>query len=477
MTASRPRLTLTVLAASGIIVAILQTIVVPLLPSLPELTGSTPTDVSWLVTITLLTGAVCTPLLGRAGDMYGKRRVLLGVLGLLVIGSLLCAVSSHLAVLITGRALQGAALAVIPLSMSILRDELPPDRMIQSAAIMSATLGIGAAFGIPIAAAVVHYADWHTMFWVSAGLSLLFLVLIRLLVPESPVRAPGRFDIPGAIGLATFLICLLVAVSKGSSWGWTAPPTWGLLAAAVVVAPLWVWYELRTTAPLVDLRTSIRPAVLFTNLASLLIGFGFYANSLSTAQLVQEPTSTGYGLGLSVVASGLCLIPGGLAMALLSPVSGRISTRRGPRFTLILACVVMAFGYVIRVLTSENLWAIVAGALVVGAGTALAYSALPSLIMRAVPVSETASANGINTLMRSIGQAMCSAVVATILANVTMPIPGGTAPSLNAYLIVFTTAGGTAIVALLAALCIPRRPAPLSPESARSAPASLIMEG
>ncbi|GGN96404.1 MFS transporter [Actinoplanes lobatus] len=458
MTSLRPRLTLAVLAASAIIVAILQTIVVPLLPTLPKLTNSAPADVSWMVTVTLLTGAVFTPLLGRAGDMYGKRRVLLGVLGLLVAGSLLCAVSSHLAVLITGRALQGAALAVVPLGMSILRDELPPDRMISAAAIMSSTMGIGAAFGIPIAAAVVHFADWHTMFWVAAGLSLLFIVLIRLIVPESSVRTPGRFDIPGALGLTMVLVFLLTAVSKGAAWGWSAPRTWGLFAAAVLIAPLWGWFELRTRQPLVDLRTTVRPAVLFTNMASLLIGFAFYANTLSTAQLVQEPESTGYGLGLSVIVSGLCLIPGGLAMALLSPVSGRISTHRGPRFTLMLACVVMAAGYTVRIFTSETLWTIVAGTLFVGAGTALAYSALPSLIMMAVPVHETAAANGINTLMRSIGQAVCSAVVATILANLTMTVPGGgTAPSLNAYLVVFAVAALTAATALGATLLIPRR--------------------
>lgn len=457
METRRPRLVPAVLAASGIVVSIMQTIVVPLLPSLPRLTHSQPADVSWLVTITLLTGAVFTPLLGRAGDMFGKRRVLLSVLGLLVVGSVLCAVSSHLAVLIVGRALQGAALAVVPLGMSILRDELPPEKVISSAAVMSSTLGVGAAFGIPVAATVVQHADWHTMFWVSGGLSLILLILIRIVVPESPLRSPGRFDIPGAAGLTVILVSLLTAVSKGASWGWTSPLTLGLFATTVIVTPLWGWFELRTTDPLVDLRTSARPAVLFTNIASLLVGFAFYANSLSTAQLVQEPTSTGYGLGASLVVSGLCLIPGGLAMALLSPVSGRISQRRGPRFTLLLACVVMIAGYGTRVFTSHALWTIVLGTLFVGAGTALAYSALPSLIMQSVPVSETAAANGINTLMRSIGQATCSAVVATILANVTVAIPGGAAPSLNAYLIVFGTAGLTAAAALVIAIFIPVR--------------------
>lgn len=395
--------------------------------------------------------------------MYGKRRVLLIALSSMVIGSFLCAGSNDLTVLIVGRAFQGAAVAVVPLGISILRDELPPRRVIPSIAMMSSTLGVGAAFGIPAATLVVQYANWHTMFWITLGLGLLDIVLVLLIVPESAVRTSGRFDVIGAVGLSAFLVCLLLAVSKGNSWG-TAEIV-GLYVVAAAIVPLWGWYELRTTSPLVDLRVSARPAVLFTNLAALLIGFSFYANSLSTAQLVQEPTWTGYGLGESIVVSGLCLLPGGVAMVLLSPVSARISAARGPRFTLAIASVLMAAGYVVRLFTSGNVAGIVAGATVVSAGTAVAYSALPALIMHAVPVTETAAANGLNTLMRTIGSAICSTIVAIVLAGVTISRAGQVAPALSAYLIVFVIAGLAAVVAAGLVLLIPaRRPAPVPVE-------------
>ncbi|TDW15824.1 MFS transporter [Kribbella kalugense] len=453
--AAHPRLILAALAFCGVLVSISQTIVVPLLPLLPQITHSPASDVSWLITITLLTGAVFTPLLGRAGDMYGKRRVLLIALSSMVVGSFLCASSSDLTVLIVGRAFQGAAVAVIPLGISILRDELPPRRVIPSIAIMSSTLGIGAAFGIPAATLVVQYANWHTMFWINLGLGLLDVVLVLLIVPESPVRSRGRFDVVGALGLSAFLVSLLLAVSKTNAWG--AGRLVALYAVAVLLVPIWGWYELRIKSPLVDLRVSARPAVLFTNLGALLIGFAFYANSLSTAQLVQEPTWTGYGLGESIVVSGLCLLPGGVAMVLLSPVSARISNARGPRFTLAIASVLMAAGYVVRLFTSSNVAGIVVGATVVSAGTAVAYSALPALIMHAVPVTETAAANGLNTLMRTIGQAICSTIVATVLAGVTISRAGQTAPALSAYLIVFVIAGIAAVAAAGLVLLIPAR--------------------
>ncbi|HET6739991.1 MAG TPA: MFS transporter [Kribbella sp.] len=451
----RPRLILAALAFCGVLVSISQTIVVPLLPELPEITHSPASDVSWLITITLLTGAVFTPLLGRAGDMYGKRRVLLIALSSMIVGSLLCAISSNLTVLIVGRAFQGAAVAVVPLGISILRDELPQHRVIPSIAIMSSTLGIGAAFGIPAATLVVEYANWHTMFWINLGLGVLDIVLVLLIVPESAVRSSGRFDFVGALGLSAFLVCLLLAVSKSNAW--SAPKLIGLYAVALLLVPFWGWYELRTKSPLVDLRVSARPGVLFTNLGALLIGFAFYANSLSTAQLVQEPTWTGYGLGKSIVVSGLCLLPGGVAMVLLSPVSARISGVRGPRFTLAIASVIMAAGYVVRLFTSSNVAGIVVGATVVSAGTAIAYSALPALILHAVPVTETAAANGLNTLMRTIGQAICSTIVATVLANVTIAQAGKVAPALSAYLTVFVIAGVAAVVAAGLVLLIPVR--------------------
>ncbi|MFB7184199.1 MFS transporter [Streptomyces sp. NPDC056230] len=469
--APHPRFAVGVLAFCGVVVAVMQTIVVPLLPHIPALTGASPAAASWLVTVTLLTGAVFTPVLGRVGDMYGKRRVLVASLMVLVLGSVLCAVSSHIGVLIAGRALQGAALAVAPLGISILRDELPPERVLSAVALMSSTLGIGAAIGLPVAALVVENFDWHTMFWVSGAIGVLDILLVLWCVPESPIRTRGRFDVVGALGLSGTLVCLLLAVTQGADWGWTSARTVSLLVAAVVLAPVWGAYELRVATPMVDLRVSARPAVLLTNVAALLIGFAFYANSLVTAQMVQEPKATGYGLGASLVVSGLCLLPGGVMMVALSPVSARISAKYGPKISLAVAAGVIAAGYVVRYFTSHSLWSIIAGATVVASGTAIAYSALPALVMRGVPVSETGAANGLNTLMRSVGQAFCSATVAAVLANLTFLAGGRTAPTLHAYQVVFLIAAGAALAALLVTLFLPgaRRSATGTVEGSRDA--------
>ncbi|MDI2131054.1 MFS transporter [Yinghuangia seranimata] len=465
--AIRSRGVVPVLAFGGIVTTLVQTAVVPLLPELPRLTGSAPVDVGWVVTITLLAAAVATPLLGRAGDMYGKRRVLLLSLAALTLGSLLCGLTSDLAWLIVGRGLQGVGAAVIPLAISILRDLLPPERTGSAVALMSSTVGIGAAFGLPLAALLVQYADWHAMFWATTGLGALVFVLAWRFVDEVPGRSPGRFDIPGALGLAAGMVCLLLAVSKGGDWGWADTRTLGLAGAGLVVLAAWGRYQWGAALPLVDLRLAARPAVLLPHVAALLAGFAFYANSLVTAQLVQAPEATGYGLGLSVVAAGLCLLPAGVIMTLCAPVSARISAARGAKVTLAIGAAVIALGYVVRIADSRELWAVIAGAAVVSLGTALAYSALPMLVMRAVPIEQTAAANGLNVLMRTIGQALCSAAVASVLASHTRAFGEGvTAPTLDGYRIAFVLAGAVALLACAAACFIPRHARqPRTPES------------
>ncbi|MFF3147267.1 MFS transporter, partial [Streptomyces sp. NPDC057927] len=247
-----------VLAFAGIVVSLMQTLVIPIVPELPKLLGASASNTAWAVTATLLAAAVATPVVGRLGDMFGKRRMLLVSIVLLISGSVVCALSDSLIPMIAGRALQGLAAAVVPLGISIMRDVLPSERLAGSTALMSASLGVGGALGLPSAAFIADNFDWHILFWTSAALGAVALVLVLVLVPESKVRTGGRFDLLGSVGMAVGLVSLLLAVSKGADWGWGSATTLGLLAVAVVVLSAWGVYELRIAKPLVDLRTTAR---------------------------------------------------------------------------------------------------------------------------------------------------------------------------------------------------------------------------
>ena len=458
--AASPTRIVAVLAFAGIVVSLMQSLVIPLVPQLPQLLDASAADTTWAITATLLAGAVAVPTVGRLGDMYGKRRMLLLSIVLLVAGSVVGALATSLVPMIVARTLQGLAAGVIPLGISIMRDELPAERLGGATALMSASLGVGGALGLPVAALIADNADWHVLFWAAAVLGTIALLLVTTLVPESAVRAGGRFDLVGAAGISAGLIMLLLAVSKGADWGWTSPLTLGLGLGAVVVFVAWGAYESRTPGPLVDLRTLVRRQVLLTNVASLLFGFAMFAMSLVFPQVIQLPVETGYGLGQSLLVVGLVMAPSGLVMMAVAPLSARISATAGPKWSLMLGALLVAVGYGIGIVVLDEVWQLVVISVVVGAGIGVAYGAMPSLVMGAVKASETASANSLNTLMRSIGTSLSSAVAGVVLAQLTLDLGGLAVPSEDAFRLVMGVGAAAALAALLVAAFLPRYRAP-----------------
>lgn len=453
----RQREIVAVFAAAGIVASLMQTLIVPLLGQLPQMVHSSAANASWTVTATLLTAAVTMPVSGRLGDMYGKRRMLLYSSAALTAGSAICAVADSLPVMITGRVLQGAGGGMVSLGISALRDVLPPHRLGSGIALISSSLGIGGALGLPIAAAVAEYADWRILFWGTAALSALVGVLIWRLVPATSTATGGRFDIVGALGLGAGLVCLMLGVSKGTDWGWTNGLTLGVLGASLGLLLVWGWWELRIGEPLVDLRVTARPQVLLTNTASIVIGFAMYAQFLIVPQLRQLPLETGHGLGQSMLTAGLWLAPGGLIMMAISPLGARLSAVSSPKVTLSVGALVISAGYGISLPFLDSSWGLLAVTCVVSLGVSLAYGAMPALIMAAVPQYETASANGLNTLMRAIGTSVGAAVTAVVLAQMSTPFGGEAVPTESGFRTGMLIACGVALLASAVALTIPLR--------------------
>ena len=448
--------TITVLSLCGVVSSLQFTLIIPSLPDLPARLGVSADDASWLVTATLLTSAVSTPIVARMADMYGKRKMLILSLVAMVLGSVICAVFQSFAIMLVGRALQGFASSLVAVGISILRDELPPERITFAVALMSATLGIGAALGLPLSGILTDVFGWHSVFWFSALAGGLLTVGLSFLVRESQVRTRGRFDIAGALLLSVVLVALLLPVTKGGTWGWSSPAVLGLAALGVLALAGWIPLELRVRQPMVDLRTATRRPILLTNIASVFVGMAMFINLLVTTQILQQPEATGFGLGMSVFATGVAMVPSGLMMVLLSPVSGALLSRWGGRPTLMLGCSIMAVTYAGRVYFSNNLAEVMIGSTLVGMGTALAFAAAPTLIMESVPVTETTSANGLNTLVRSIGTSIGSAVVALVVSTRVLEIDGVAYPAEAAVHTVLWIGMAATTVAIALICFVPR---------------------
>ncbi len=446
-----------VLALAGLASSFMFTLVVPIQTRLPELLQASRDDTAWVVTATLLAAAVITPIAGRLGDMYGKRRIVLVLLATLVLGSVIAALSTSLVGLIVGRALQGAVTGVIPLGISILRDVLHEDRVDPAIALISATLGVGGALGLPVSALVTENADWHALFWTAAVLGVIVFALVLAIVPVSVLRTAGRFDFAGAAGLAVGLLGILLAISRGDAWGWTSPATLACGLGGVLVLLGWGWYELRIAEPLLDLRVAARRPVLLTNLASVAIGFSLFASNVSYPQLLELPAPAGFGL--SLLAASLVIMPSGLVMMVLSPFSGRLAGSVGPRRLLVLGAIALIAAYGFSLFLASEVWHILVANLLIGVGIGFGYAAMPMLIMRSVPQSESGASNGLNALFRSLGTSVAAAVVGAVLAGMSSMQDGRQLPTASAFHVSFMLGLAAAIIALVVAAFIPLRPA------------------
>ena len=260
--------------------------------------------------------------MGRLGDMFGKERMLVIALLIFGLGSLVCALSHSIEVLIAGRGIQGMAAAVFPLAFGIIRDEFPPERVATGIGLISATFGIGGGAGLVLSGLIVDHLAYEWIFWLGLVFIAVAIVATFLWVPESPVKSPAKIDWGGAALLSGTLVSLLVGVSEANSWGWGSPEILGLFATSAILFMTWVRYERHQPEPLVDIAMMRERAVLTTNLTALMVGFGMFGSFILIPQLVQLPESTGFGFGATVTQAGLFMAPVGGDHALRGAAGG-----------------------------------------------------------------------------------------------------------------------------------------------------------
>jgi EmrB/QacA subfamily drug resistance transporter len=451
--ASRPPLILGVLALGGGAYALLQSLVVPALPVLQHDLHTSTSGVTWVFTSYLLAASVATPIAGRLGDMYGKKRVLVVTLSGLAAGSLLAAVVTALPLMIVARTIQGLGGAIFPLAFGIIRDEFPRERVAGAIALVSGILGIGGGLGIVLAGPILQHLSYHWLFWIPLAVTAVAAAAAFVFIPESTARAPGNIHWLGGLLLSTWLVALLIAVSEGSTWGWGSAETIGLIVVSAVVAAAWVRAEGRSRHPLVDMKMMRLSGVWTTNAAALLLGFGMYSAFILIPQFVQTPTSTGYGFGASVSQAGLFLVPTTIALLITSPISGRLSNVVGSKVPLVVGSMVTALAFVVLAVAGSR-WEIYLASTLVGIGVGFAFASMANLIVEAVPPGQTGVATGMNTIVRTIGGAIGAVVAASVLAAHAL---AGGEPQKVGYTITFWICVAVLLVGVLASLAVPGR--------------------
>jgi EmrB/QacA subfamily drug resistance transporter len=457
MPAAPPRqhygLTFAALALSAATFAVLQSLVAPALPEIERDLHASATSVTWVLTAYLLSASILTPIVGRLGDMFGKERTLIYSLGILGAGTLLAALASDINVLIVARIIQGGGGAIFPLSFGIIRDEFPRERVATGIAMISAILGIGAGLGIVLAGPIVDALSYHWLFWFPFFLVVVATIATVFFVPESPIKAPGHVNWPGAALLSAWLVCLLVGISEGSSWGWGDSRILGLFAAAAVLLALWIRNEQRAAEPLVDMAMMRVRGVWTVNAAAFLVGAGMYSSFVLIPLFTETPRSAGYGFDASVTGAGLFLLPSTVAMLVVSPLAGRLANRVGSRVPLLLGSLSTCLAFVFLAVAHSRPWDFYVGTALLGIGIGLAFASLANLIVEAVPPEQTGVATGMNTVMRTVGGSVGSQIAASVIAAT---VVGHALPTAHGFTIAFIVAAGACGLAALASLAVPR---------------------
>ncbi|SCF42019.1 MFS transporter [Micromonospora mirobrigensis] len=469
------RLTLAVLAAGAGVFSMLQSLITPVLPTIQQDLHTSRNTVTWVFTAYLLSASICTPILGRIGDIRGKERMLVVSLATLAVGCLLAAVAPSIGLLIAARIVQGVGGAVFPLSFGIIRDEFPAARVSSAVGTLSAIVAAGSGLGIVAAGPIVGALDYRWLFWIPMVVVGLTAVAAHLLVPASPVRTPGRINWASTALLSGWLVALLLPISQATVWGWGSVRVVALLALAVALFAGWLVAEMRSANPLIDMRMMRLPAVWTTNLAALLFGAAMFAVYAFVPQFVQIPASAGYGFGAGVTGAGLLMLPMLVAMFLAGIVGGRLEARFSAKVQLTTGAALGALACAALAGLHDRPWQVAVAAGLFGLGIGLSFAAMPNLIVRAVPAAQTGAATGMNANIRTIGGAIGGAAVSAVITA--HPQASGL-PREAGFTLGFVVVTVLAAAATAAAAAVPSRPrSPQPPIPTDARPPALIPVG
>jgi EmrB/QacA subfamily drug resistance transporter len=447
------QVTFTVLTAAIAAYALLQSMVVPVLTTMQAQLHTSQDNATWILTAYLLSASICTPILGRVGDIYGKGRVFVAALIALAVGCVLAALAPNIGVMIAARVIQGIAGGMVPVAFGIIRDEFPPEKVAGAVGSLASLTAVGSGLGIVIAGPIVNALGWQYLFWLPMILTLLAAVAAVIFIPESPVRSPGTISWLPAVLLSGWLVAILVALSEAPVWGWGSPKVIGLLAGGVVIAAVWGLSEVKARTPLIDMKMMRLPTVWTNNLVSLLLGLSMYAMFAFLPEFLQTPRAlAGYGFTASIIVSGLMLLPSSATMFVTGQYAGRLAARFGGKALVIWGCAISAVAMFILAFAHSQEWQIAVATGLMGIGFGFAYSAMSALVVAAVPADQTGVATGMNANIRNIGGSIGSAAMASI---VTSHLAKNGLPLQSGYTTGFTIMAVGLIFATGAALLIP----------------------
>ena len=411
----RRRRILLVLCLSLLIVVIDNTILNTALPTLARVLHAGTSSLQWITdAYTLCFAALLIPA-GALGDRFGRRRSLIAGLTVFALGSAAAAFAAGTGELIGARVVMGlGATFVMPATLSILNAVFPPKERAQAIAAWSAVAGAAIVIGPTLGGLLLSHFWWGSVFLINLPLAAVALAGVVLIVPETADPARSRFDIPGVVLVAGALFAIVDAIIEAPGRGWTGPVTLGLGGAGVAALAAFVWWELRISDPLIDLRVFTSRAFSAAAGAVTVIFFALFGSLFLLTQFLQLVQ------GYSPLAAGVRALPFALAMAAASPVSPLLAERFGTRVIMPGGMALMGLGLAdLSTAGVHTAYPLIAVAVaIMGAGMGLVMAPASNTIMTTVPAHQAGAGSAINDTIREVGGALGIAIVGSLSAAV-----------------------------------------------------------
>jgi MFS family permease len=463
----RWQVVLAALLVAVIVYGFQQTAISPALPVIQHDLHASREWTTWLFSGYFIVASVTPVFLGKLADRSGKRNIFLVALGVFLAGSIGAALAPSIALVVICRLAQGLGGAVFPLAFAIARDELPSPRVSAGIGVLAGGFGFGALCGYTLGGTITQFLGWRWIFWIGAIVLGLATVLVSATVPASPSRRHRSLDTPGAALFGAALTGIIVAVTEGPQRGWAAPLTIAMFVLAVFAAAGWVYRELHTEEPLMDLRVLASRTILLTNAASMLGGYTAIGTSVLLPFLLQGKTGsdlTAFGLAAGPLLTGLVLVPRALGQAVGGPATNPLSRGLGQVPTFAAGMALMTLGAAGLALWRTQLWMILVELAVLGLGFGLVVTVSGSVVTLTADVEETGVATSINSVLRRVGGGIGAQVGVALLAAITLGRTDEAAPA--AFTIAFAVAAGVAFVGTICALLVAPRGQRRTPQTA-----------
>jgi EmrB/QacA subfamily drug resistance transporter len=393
-----------VVLVSGMFMSVLDTSIVNVaIPEMQNIFGVTADDIEWIATSYTLVLGVIVPISAWLSNRVGQTRLYITALLAFAAGSALCGIAWDLESMIAFRVLQAIPGGVLPVvSLSMLYQIVPTEKIGSAMGIYGLGVVVAPAVGPTLGGYLVEYVDWRLIFFINVPIGIVGAIAAFLLLPAFPGRPAGRFDLLGFLAIATGLSSLLLALSEGQSWGWTAYPTVILILLGLLCLALFVVIEMAVENPLLDVRVFLVWPYTNSLLLISVLSIGLFS------VLFYIPVYLQTARGLGAFEAGLLLMPQALVMAVLMPIAGQLYDRIGARVPAVAGLLIMTLaGYLMQDLTAVTSEGEIIALLCLRAlGTGLCMMPIMTNGISAVPPAIVGSASAFNNVAQRVSSAL-----------------------------------------------------------------------